>query len=1740
MEPSELVETILPSARLVTLAFDASSTTCASLELNGVPCVRAVLVTTTSRLVGCVLRVSIHGEQAHAWSRPLETLEANSTLAIDAAGFLLPIPLLCGSTERAHVDLVATLADSDGLAIAAVMHRLTLVPSSHWCGVSNAAESLAAFVTPNAPALAEVLRDASARLLARTQRGALDGYLSNSPERAQRLAEACFEALAARGIAYAILQASFETEGQKIRTATDALQDRLANCLDLSVTLAAMLEACGLWTMILAGDGHATVAFATIDSHFPDTTHRGRARAETRRALGELRVIEATALCDAEYSFAAALEKGEAWLASASEDIWVIDIRASRRAGFHPLPEVIERRTHTSETNGEAPLKEWTVVQPTGLPPLPKAVLSPREQRLEQWKKKLLDLTLRNRLLNDRAAAGIPLLAQGDGEIALLEDLLWNEKAFTLKSRGAMRVMTAEAIREELNDRILRSALDDAELFKRATKTFRDAKSSLEETGARSLYVAIGFLEYTVEQRSAPILAPILLVPVTLERISRAEGFRVRAVSEDTVVNAALVEYLRTAHTLDVGLSGVITEDDKGVDVPALLARVRQAVRNIPGALVHAHAKLGNYSFKKLPLFEEMRSRGKVLTNHDILASLLDRSASVHVRGARLLEPEQVDTDAPFATLRLPLAADSSQIAAICSATAGRSFVLQGPPGTGKSQTITNLLAECLARGKRVLFIAEKGAALEVVSERLRKAGLGSFALDLHADNATKTSFVAQVKRSFDELDARAAPGSQQFGALASALDRTRARLKASCDALHAEHHDGPSASDAVNRATSLRESATHVKDSATSALAQALEGVLPAQLSRADLVRRLEATANLAAAAAELPTDAAARLHDFSPTSALNPEQASAVGRDALAALTQYEALSTAATALTSALGLSAPATLGELARLTDFACAIDAESVAAATLAQAAFATDHTARIDALARAIELGARAEEATKSLDNRYDRSVLALELTAMVGDLRAVRERFVVFRWLATRKARAQLLRAAKGTAPSGLDALLTELESLIITKDRITEGQSVERETRLFATSDGHIDWVAAQKSVQRARETGRATRVLLGSHLAALAAAVPVTIASGALTHAREGAAIALAATRKAFEAIDRVAVSTPPLNDAASTLRDNITRLRRLHESAGLLAPWSVFTTAREGAHACGLAPVATALLDCTLSPHTAERVVEAELLSSWVRDRLRNEPPLADCATERARDLTQSFVDCAADYRKGAAGAVAAVVRTRAREFFDNAHRDSISRAADARLQELRALTTIRRPIRRVMAESALAINALMPIVLASPLSATTHIPPDFPVFDLVVFDEASQVPVWDAACAIARGVTTVIVGDSKQLPPTNFFDRKDSGDDADDAASSEAQLADALEPLESVLEEAIASGFPQRSLLWHYRSRDERLIEFSNRRSYGGRLQTFPAPHRAHPNLGVEFRFVGGVYDRAKTSTNRMEAEAIVAEITRRLLDNDACSANRSIGVVTFSVAQQTLVQDLLDEALDANALLRERYAGAETSGDEVFIKNLENVQGDERSTMLFSICYGRDASGSLYHNFGPLNLSGGERRLNVAVTRAKEKVIIFSSIRATDLDPSKCNARGLQDLRDYLAFAELGTIPTARSEGATAVDIDVSAIELMLARALELRGWRVDFHVGRSRDYRVGLALSKPDEPQRWILGVEVDGAFHLAAPTVIDRDIVRPGVLSGLGWKTMRVSAIDVLRDATKVVDRIDAAARA
>ena len=384
----------------------------------------------------------------------------------------------------------------------------------------------------------------------------------------------------------------------------------------------------------------------------------------------------------------------------------------------------------------------------------------------------------------------------------------------------------------------------------------------------------------------------------------------------------------------------------------------------------------------------------------------------------------------------------------------------------------------------------------------------------------------------------------------------------------------------------------------------------------------------------------------------------------------------------------------------------------------------------------------------------------------------------------------------------------------------------------------------------------------------------------------------------------------------------------------------------------------------------------------------------------------------------------------------------------------------------------------------------------------------MFDEASQMPTSEAVGAIARGKALVCVGDPKQMPPTSFF--QTSTFDEENAA---------FDDMESILDDCIAMSMPSRYLTWHYRSKHESLIAFSNSQYYDGKLFTFPSVDDRQSK--VTYVPVEGTYDMGKTRCNKSEAEAIVKEVIRRL--SDAELSKRSIGIVSFSKVQQDLIEDLLEKEL---AQHHELEAKAYEAEEPIFVKNLENVQGDERDVILFSVGYGPDENGKVSMNFGPLNNVGGERRLNVAVSRARYEMMIFSTLRPEQIDLNRSGAKGVEGLKRFLEFAQTGRI---------AVEDMSSALVDAVAKQVEAMGYKVDKQVGRS-NFKVDIAVVNPKDEGTYLLGIMCDGKTYFETKTERDREICQPSVLKMLNWNVMKVWSVDWFLNREAVVKRIKA----
>jgi very-short-patch-repair endonuclease len=440
------------------------------------------------------------------------------------------------------------------------------------------------------------------------------------------------------------------------------------------------------------------------------------------------------------------------------------------------------------------------------------------------------------------------------------------------------------------------------------------------------------------------------------------------------------------------------------------------------------------------------------------------------------------------------------------------------------------------------------------------------------------------------------------------------------------------------------------------------------------------------------------------------------------------------------------------------------------------------------------------------------------------------------------------------------------------------------------------------------------------------------------------------------------------------------------------------------------------------------------------------------------------------------------------------------------------------------IREMVSNMPASFATLAPCVLMSPLSIAQYLPAGQQLFDVVIFDEASQITTWDAIGAIARGRQTIIVGDPKQLPPTSFFSRTDSEQDSEELEEYERDL-------ESILDEARASGLPTLQLTWHYRSQHESLIAFSNWHYYDNQLITFPSV--ATQDQAVQLRYIDtGVFDRGGSRTNRVEADALTAEAVARMqtwltLPEDQ---RPTLGVITFNQPQQKLIEDLFDRARTAHPELEWFFDDARTA--PTIVKNLENVQGDERDVILFSIAFGFDQTGRFTRNFGALNRDGGQRRLNVAVTRARQEMIVFTSFRAEHLSIEGVQHQGVVHLKNFLDYAERGTKALPAMDRGSVGSHD-SPFEEAVAERLRAKGWEVVPQIGVSR-FRIDLGVINPDAPGAYLAGIECDGATYHSSATARDRDVVREHILRNLGWNIIRIWSPEWWHDSERETEEV------
>ena len=1043
--------------------------------------------------------------------------------------------------------------------------------------------------------------------------------------------------------------------------------------------------------------------------------------------------------------------------------------------------------------------------------------------------------------------------------------------------------------------------------------------------------------------------------------------------------------------------------------------------------------------------------------------------------------------------------ADGSQTLVIEHARRGRNLVVQGPPGTGKSQTITNLIATAVLDGRKVLFVAEKMAALEVVKRRLEAAGLGALCLELHSNKANKRAVLEEIGRTW----ALGRPLGGNEDSILQQLDQLRSALNQHCAVLHTCLHPAEvTPFDVLGVLVRFRTRGVRHSDY-TFPAPQDWPNTQVGEIRRilGETVERIGMMGN--------PADHPWRGVRRRVFLRIDEEPLSRLIKGANGAVQRLRLLAEQAAQF---LQQKTPDSLREMELIRTMAGQI----AKAPPLDRAAICDGvWDAEADKLHSLVEAGKRLAAARKayagmvvdetwSKNHEHAHAVVAARGTSL-------------FRWFLGdyRKAVAEFKSISTGRLPGTPEARLALFDSILNGQKACTE---IAANDSLGARAFGALwrkdqtDWAQAEAIVGWIRGH---TEAGLGESFRRLFARISDQASAGRFAgEINDAVTAAVKAVADVVRELDLdllKAFKVDDLRNLSLTLLS--ARFEEWLGSFDRLADWINFNGRAERLRQCGVGSLIDAIEAGGLDSGQLNDAFEWAYHSQLMRHIVSLYPQLGtfdgllhNRTVEEFRRVDRERMELAK-------------LRTLLAHY-ERMPREGAGVGPTGVINGELARKRGHMPIRKLLRLAGNAVQAIKPVFMMSPLSVAQYLEPGGIDFDILIIDEASQVEPVDALGAVARCRQVIVVGDSRQLPPTRFFMQMTSN--AENEAENEEMAAP--KDIESILGLCLARGIPPKMLRWHYRSRHHTLIAVSNHEFYENGLFIVPSPHPAAGDLGLRFRHIAdGVFDSGVTAVNQIEAQAVA----KAVIEHARGRAGLSLGVAAFSIKQSQAIQNEL-ELLRRNSPDAEPFFNAHPT-EPFFVKNLENVQGDERDVIFILVGYAKDPSGFLAMRFGPLSNEGGERRLNVLISRAKSRCEVFSSIVADDIDLARASGRGVAALKSFLRYAQTGRLGYAARSGRE----EESPFEEAVKSALEGSGLKIDAQVGEA-GFFIDLAVRDEKQEGRYILGIECDGAAYHSSRSSRDRDRLRQAVLEDHGWIIHRIWSTDWFQRPERELRRV------
>lgn len=1248
------------------------------------------------------------------------------------------------------------------------------------------------------------------------------------------------------------------------------------------------------------------------------------------------------------------------------------------------------------------------------------------ETKLKYWARQLHDMSGRNRLLfykNTKTSSAtieqpefnelFEMLVEKGGEIlAPVPDPKGSQLIFDLDNEQKKDTSdeNESKIVRKLKTNDIQTNHSIATLNKVLYNLRYTSHTIQEEQGFNVLYVTFGMLKWKETQSSDFSYAPLLLVPVQVDRESSLSPYRMQMAEDDIVVNPVL----QTKLLSDFGIQlPDIANDITTTQLLEFLATVSELVKELDGWDVLRQATIGAFNFLTLLLIKDFENNLALYSEHPIVQILSG------VESVLLPEPDNIpqardldDVVNPESVFEI-MDADSSQQEAIEAAKRGLSFVLQGPPGTGKSQTIANIIAEFMMAGKKVLFVSQKMAALEVVQNRLSHRGLGEFCLEVHSHKMDKRKVINELMRSLSNT--QSPPPKGDYRLQQQELKQLRDELNAYIRQAHE-----PRFEIGISLYKAQGNLAKYLDAPQLNFPISGLDAISVTRLSK--MISTIREISNYRKIIGTYKSNRWRGYKGLVSSLQDREELALNLNRTANAVKEFYERTCE----IVSLYSLPMPETIQDC---LDFL-----------------YIFSHF-RPDIFSDDMQVAV----------NNY------------LNDYHSFARYFNFQYWTDSSKLR---LVYRQGNRPVVNEvALILKIVQKIFSK--------INKDENAVVDYSHQLDGLSALEELKQ-------------------------KIISG-------------------FEFVTNLFSET----DIPTSLRlkfnqrpsDIIDWFIDHNQNAGELAEWANFNAVKKECFEIGLGDFVIQALDAELPSESWEQSFHRRFYLLLAELMLNDRPLLKKFRETMQSEMIQRFRTLDLLMIENAPHEIKA-------KLYINKPQSSWMQAGSAETAILRREYNKKRrimPLRKLFYEIANLIQALKPCLMMSPLTVSQLLDPSLYKFDLVVFDEASQIPPEYAIGAFLRAKQVVVAGDRQQLPPTNFFQTIESDEfDDDEDETKEASF-------ESILNAFDSCGFPSKMLNWHYRSKDESLIAFSNYHFYENRLYTFPNSDSNSSSTGLKFIHVkDGVYKKGVGARHNLKEARAVAELVGEHLKT---TPELSLGIVAFSVSQRKAIEFEIDnlrkEYPDLNALF------SYDADEPIFLKNLENVQGDERDVIILCVGYGKDETGKMTLNFGPINREGGARRLNVAVTRARYSLKLVASIEPEDIDLTRVNSQGATLLRNYLEAARDGIKAVYKDEKIYAdADFD-SPFEESVYQALTRRGVQLSPQVGVSQ-YKIDLAVVDPKQTGRFLLGIECDGAMYHSAFTARDRDRLRQQVLEGLGWKIHRIWSRDWIQNREAEIDKV------